>query len=77
MRLPDFFSPRQSEECVIIEPRGGRKHDARSDNRRGECELSVIDDNTNTRPIQRRSNRKVIAIPQVGGPHRRYQRLAA
>jgi len=39
--------------------------------------LSLDKDCPERRPIQPRNKRKVIAIPQVGGLHHRYQRLAA
>jgi transposase InsO family protein len=36
-----------------------------------------LDKDPNPRPIQPRTNRKVIAVPQVAGLHHRYERLAA
>jgi transposase InsO family protein len=39
--------------------------------------LSLDEDCPDPRSIQPRTNRKVIPIPQVGGLHHRYQRLAA
>jgi putative transposase len=39
--------------------------------------LSLNKDCPDSRPIQPRSSRKVIALPQVGVLHHRYERLAA
>jgi len=44
---------------------------------RSRTHLSLDKDCPDARPIQRPSSGKVIALPQVGGLHHRYERLAA
>jgi hypothetical protein len=44
---------------------------------RSRTHLSLDKDCPNPRPIQLRTNRKVIAVPLVGGLHHRYERLTA
>jgi hypothetical protein len=47
------------------------------DYHRTRTRLSLDKDCPEHRPIQQRKVRRVIAIPQVGGLHHRYERLAA
>jgi putative transposase len=44
---------------------------------RSRTHLSLDNDCPNPRPIQPRTNRKVTAVPLVGGLHHRYERLTA